>query len=73
MADVNITSTETTPSASVGSGGGKRVFTDTETDPTYLGGGGGGFRIFTLTEQNPTYNIPKGQAGISAALMALLD
>ncbi|GAI91445.1 unnamed protein product, partial [marine sediment metagenome] len=73
MPDVNITSTETNPSASVGYGGGKRVFTDTETNPTFLGGGGGGWRSFVETEQNPTYKIPKGQAGINAALMELLD
>ena len=61
MPEVNITHTETNPSASVGYGGGKRDFTYTEINPTFLGGGGGGWRVFTATETNPTYTakIPK--------------
>ena len=61
MPEVNLTHTETTPTASVGYGGGKRDFTLTEINPTFLGGGGGGWRSFTETEQNPTYKMPKRQ------------
>lgn len=58
MPEVDITDTETNPSASVGYGGGKREFTDIEINPTFLGGGGGGWRIFTETEQNPELKLP---------------
>lgn len=59
MPEVNITLTETNPSASTGYGGGKREFTHTETNPTFLGGAGGGWRVFTATERNPEYKLPK--------------
>ncbi|MBA7679524.1 hypothetical protein ES703_87821 [subsurface metagenome] len=74
MPEVNITHTETNPSAPVvGYGGGKRDFTDTETNPTFLGGGGGGWRSFTETESNPTPKIPRGHPGLNPALLELLE
>ena len=58
MPEVNITATETGPSASVSYGGGKREFTATEDNPTFMGGGGGGWRVFTATEANPLLAEP---------------